>query len=136
MFANSPTPFRGLELYEPTLYQYQSINDEDELRHFDFDTSVLITFEGPIDFIEYGDSLSGHYDALTTAKQSQSHKNYLKVINMLGLSAISIPTSQLSTSILMICKSDPTYIRAMMAFAQQIPFERSALESRYFTPQE
>ncbi|WP_166082991.1 amidase family protein [Erysipelothrix anatis] len=108
----------------------------DELRHFDFDTSVLITFEGPIDFIEYGDSLSGHYDALTTAKQSQSHKNYLKVINMLGLSAISIPTSQLSTSILMICKSDPTYIQAMIDFAQQIPFERSALESRYFTLQE
>lgn len=104
----------------------------EELKGFDFDNNILITFEGPIDFYEYGDSIMGHYSEYTKRKQALAHKYYLKVINMLNLSAFAIPSSDLSLGALIICKSEIDKIRFSLEIVKSIKFKRSELEENYF----
>ncbi len=105
----------------------------DSIRDFDFENRILMTFEGPVDLFEYGDSLLGHYNEFTKSKQERGNKYYLTVANMMGLSALIIPTSNLSTGILLLAKSDPLHISSMFKIAETIRFERSQLEENYFS---
>lgn len=104
-----------------------------DLLKFDFENQILVTYEGPIDLFEYGDSIIGHYDFVVKAKQRNAHKYYLTVVNMLGLSAIVVPSSKLATGYLLICKSDEKHINAMLEVARKIKFKRSKLEEKYFS---
>ncbi|QIK70406.1 hypothetical protein G7062_08880 [Erysipelothrix sp. HDW6C] len=106
------------------------MNDLDAVN---FDAEILVCFEGPVDLFEYGDSLMGHYSEAMKEYQMQGYKYYLTVVNMLGLSALIIPTQDLSVGILMICKSEEAHIQTMFEMAKRIQFERSALEERYFS---
>lgn len=118
-----------------TSFSYEGINRQvlmEELRNIDFDTEILISCEGPVDIDAYGDSVMGHYDSFQLETQSHGHKYYLKVVNMLGLSAVIVPTSQCSTGYLIVCKSTPEAIWQALDIARQIPFERSKLEETYF----
>lgn len=103
-----------------------------ELKGFDFDKNILVTCEGPVDVIEYGDSIMGHYDALTQSKQALGHKYYLKVVNMLGLSAFIVPTTEHARGFLIICKSDAPALGAAYELMSSLPFRRSELEASYF----
>lgn len=103
-----------------------------ELKHIDFDQEILITYEGPIDLLDYGDSVMGHYDSLSKSKQENGHKYYLKVINMLGLSAIVVPSNQHACGYCIICKSDQEAIYQAFQIAKTIPHEQSPLEATYF----
>lgn len=114
---------------------YDGLNRKDmmaELSQIDFDKQILITVEGPVDYFEYGDSVMGHYDEITKEKQRLGHKYYLKVINMLDLSAIIVPTQFLSRGYLIIFKSDYKVFNQAFALAKQIKFTRSTLEQNYF----
>ncbi len=104
----------------------------EELSKVDFDSKILITCEGPIDYYEYGDSVMGHYDAITKEKQRLGHKYYLKVVNMLNLSAIVVPTHLLSRGYLIIFNSSLDSLHAALEVAAKIQFKRSLLESSYF----
>lgn len=104
-----------------------------ELGEIDFDSSILISFEGPIDIFGYGDSVLGHYSTYTRQIQEYGHKYYLKVINMLNLSAFVIPSEDLALGCLIVCKSEPSYIRAALDLARSIDFKRSKLEEEYFS---
>ena len=104
----------------------------DILENFDFENKVLFSVEGPVDVLEYGDSVMGHYDNETKNKQNLSYKNFSKVVNMMGLSAIVIPTNKNATGILIICKSTPNHIFYMMRLAEKISVGRSELETDYF----
>lgn len=103
-----------------------------ELSNFDYEDNILITFEGPIDLYEYGDSIMGHYSKYTKQRQRLAHKYYLKVINMLNLSAFCIPSSDLSVGTLIICKSEEKHISKALDIAKKIKFKRSRLEESYF----
>lgn len=103
-----------------------------ELLDFDFENNILITFEGPIDLYEYGDSIMGHYSEFTKSNQDLSHKYYLKIVNMMNLSAFCIPSSDLSVGTLIICKSDKENISKALDIAKKIKFKRSILEESYF----
>lgn len=105
-----------------------------ELQDFDFENKVLITYEGPIDLYEYGDSIIGHYDCYRKKDQLKGSKYYLKVINMANLSAICIPSTHLSKGILIICKSDINYINFAFKIAKMIEVKFSKLQESYFNP--
>ena len=94
-----------------------------------------MSVEGPVDVLEYGDSVMGHYDNETKNKQNLSYKNFSKVVNMMGLSAIVIPTNKHATGILIICKSTPNHIFYMMRLADELKVSRSELETDYFSIQ-
>lgn len=113
-----------------TSSRHQLIKD---LQQFDFNNQLLITFEGPVDVLDYGDSVMGNYSNSTKQKQQNGHKYYLTVVNMLGLSALTIPSNDLAVSTLIICQSEPDAILAMFNLANKIPFVRSALEENYFS---
>lgn len=104
----------------------------EELSKIDFDNEILITFEGPIDLYEYGDSIMGHYSKYTRERQELAHKYYLKVVNMLNLTAIAIPSSDLSLGLLIICKSEVNKINKVLEISKKIEFKRSILEEKYF----
>lgn len=104
----------------------------EELQNIDFEENILISFEGPIDLYEYGDSVMGHYDNETRENQKLAHKYYLKVVNMVNLTSIIVPTSALSKGILIICKSDERNILKALEIAEKIKFNRSDLEVSYF----
>lgn len=103
-----------------------------ELLAFDFDHQILITCEGPIDTLGYGDSVMGHYDTLTQEHQKNGHKYYLKVANMLGLSAFIVPSHNHGQGFLILCKSTPEAISQALLLVKKISYERSQLESSYF----
>ena len=105
----------------------------EELSNFDFDNNILITFEGPVDLFGYGDSIIGHYGSYAKDIQEKGYKYYLKVVNMLGLSALIVPTKYLSMGILIIGKSEDSAIREIFRIAEQINFKRSTLEENYFS---
>lgn len=104
-----------------------------DLKSFDFENYILCCEEGPVDYFSYGDTIMGHYDATTKLHQMQGHKYYLTVVNMLGLSAIVIPSENLSSGYLLVCKSDKKHILAMLNIANQIKFKRSTIENNYFS---
>ncbi len=104
-----------------------------DLKSFDFENNILCCEEGPIDYYAYGDSIMGHYDVTTKLRQMQGHKYYLTVVNMLGLSAIVVPSENLSSGYLLVCKSDEKHVLAMLNIANQIKFNRSKIETNYFS---
>lgn len=105
----------------------------EDLSSFDFENKILVTYEGPIDLFNYGDSIIGHYDISTKSLQKNGHKYYLTVINMLGLSALVVPSDNLACGYLLICKSDEKHINAMLEVGKKIKFKRSTLEETYFS---
>lgn len=104
----------------------------EDLNAIDFDHNILVSFEGPVDLFEYGDSLSGHYSEYSLEQQQKAYKYYLKVINMLNLSAIIVPSASNATGTLLVCKSEMSHINTMLKLAYMLQFERSELEARYF----
>lgn len=121
--------------YKTYSLSYDGLNREvmmSELRNFDFDKNILVTCEGPVDVLDYGDSVMGHYDVITSSKQALGHKYYLKVVNMLGLSAFIVPTSAHARGFLIICKSEESAIGAAYELMSSLPFKRSELEASYF----
>lgn len=115
---------------------YNSVDREEmikELSNFDFDNNILITFEGPVDLYEYGDSIIGHYSKYTKNRQLLAHKYYLKIINMMNLSAFAIHSEDLSVDNLVICKSDNKNIMKSLEIVKSIKFKRSKLEEKYFS---
>ena len=104
----------------------------EDLQTFDFESKILVTCEGAIDTETYGDSVMGHYDVFTQNEQSQGGKYYLKVVNMLNLSAVVVPSEHHATGFLVICTSTPPAIWQALQIATQLQFERSQLEARYF----
>lgn len=123
-------PIQNIELSYNSIDRYEMVKD---LSNFDFDNNILITFEGPVDLYEYGDSIMGHYSKYTKNSQALAHKYYLKIINMMKLSAFAIPSKDLSVGNLVICKSDNKNIMKALEVAKSIKFERSKLEEKYFS---
>ena len=104
-----------------------------DLREVNFENNILITYEGPVDYYQYGDSVMGHYSIESKRLQQMGHKYYLTVVNMLNLSSIIIPTKKHGCGILLTCKSDSSHINQMIAIAKTLIQKRSTLEEKYFS---
>lgn len=92
----------------------------------------LISKEGPVDVDGFGDSVFGHFDERTKQIQRKAQKGLLRVANMVGATAISIPTNELGVSYLGICESVPSKIQFMIGKMEQLVIPQGELIERYF----
>ncbi|GLC79772.1 amidase family protein [Lacrimispora brassicae] len=94
--------------------------------------TILISREGPVDVNAMGDSIYGHFDKETEQCQAHSGKGLMRVVNMCGKSALTVPASELGCCTVLICESQKDAIKAMFRKARSLTRERSRLIQRYF----
>lgn len=58
---------------------------------------LILTYEGPIDYLGFGDSVFGVLGDLARESQNNSGKYMVKIANMLNSTAIAIPDSKISS---------------------------------------
>ncbi|MBL1226552.1 amidase family protein [Enterococcus sp. BWR-S5] len=103
-----------------------------ELKELLKSCDVLISKEGPVDTAGLGDTVLGHFDERTQDLQRQGNKGLLRVVNMLGATAITLPTEEFAVGALLICESTPEKISHMLQLAEKWPTYSSPY-SRYFS---
>lgn len=102
-----------------------------ELRQINRDDTVLLTFEGPIDFFGYGDTMIGHYGGFAAGEQRRGHKYYLKVANMAGLAALAIPAPELAMGKLLLARADQIGLSRLFALAEALEEPADLMETYY-----
>jgi Asp-tRNA(Asn)/Glu-tRNA(Gln) amidotransferase A subunit family amidase len=65
---------------------------------------VLITYEGPVDLLGMGDSVFGGLGAAASELQNMGGKYMVKVANMLNATAVTIPSSEVGSGIVVTAK--------------------------------
>lgn len=93
---------------------------------------ILKSEEGPVDVNGLGDTVFGHMGEDAALCQRQAKKGLMRVANMCGLSAVTIPQKDVGKCILLLCSSNPKDISRMLAVAETCKVERSALLEHYF----
>jgi hypothetical protein len=95
---------------------------------------AMLTLEGPIDLHGYGDSVMGVWGKTGMNEQRSSGKYLVKTANLIDATAITIPTEELATGLLLIAKpgrkSGVHLMKIANAFVDQI--DRPVLYQRYF----
>ena len=94
--------------------------------------TVVISTEGPVDVNAPGDSIFGHFDEETAKCQSRSGKGLMRVVNMSGKSALTVPSKGLGRCTVLICESRPEDIAYMFQLARTYQNQPSPLIQRYF----
>lgn len=89
---------KGINIYEKNLPDFldrkQSIEICQELfQEYD----LILTYEGPIDYLGFGDSVFGVLGELAKESQNNSGKYMVKIANMLNSTAVTIPDSKISS---------------------------------------
>ena len=128
---NDNYPFEVERIKFPDIYgeRKENINFlEQVLPTVDF----LISKEGPVDVEGFGDSVFGHFDERTKQIQWKAKKGLLRVANMVGATAISIPTDELGVSYLGICESIPSKIAVMIGKMEKLVIPQDELIESYF----
>jgi hypothetical protein len=95
--------------------------------------AILMSIEGPIDIQGIGDTIFGHFDDRTKESQRLSGKGFMRVVNMCGKSAITVPLKELSLCALIICESQIEQISKAFCIAQTIQTSFSSLAANYFS---
>ena len=93
---------------------------------------IFIIKEGPIDLDGFGDSLFGHFDKRTKAIQEASGKGYVRVCNIAGASAMSLPLEGLGEALLLMCESKEDKIARLLKLGSLINEVHDELIERYF----
>lgn len=101
---------------------------------FESGIDVIMTLEGPIDLYGYGDSIMGVWGKTGQNEVSQSGKYLVKSANMVNATAITIPTDELATGIVMLSKTGRQSGINLMQLGIKIAacFKRPALYENYF----
>lgn len=102
------------------------------LEHYLNEYDMVISQEGPVDWHGMGDTIIGHFDDMTQQHQSKGNKGYLKVVNMLGLTAVTIPSEHFATAYVVIVKSTPKGIAHLIHVIEQLPQYHNPLIEHYF----
>ena len=68
-------------------------------------TQLVVSFEGPIDLLGYGDSVLGGFGQRGNELQDRGGKSLLKVANMVDATAVAIPAPQLSCGVMVMAPS-------------------------------
>lgn len=94
----------GAEVYEEDFPDFNDRRDSIKkvkklLERYD----VLITFEGPVDFEGLGDSVFGNMGSFAKEMQLKSGKYIVKIANMVGATAVTIPADEAASGIVMVC---------------------------------
>jgi Asp-tRNA(Asn)/Glu-tRNA(Gln) amidotransferase A subunit family amidase len=65
---------------------------------------VMITYEGPVDLLGFGDSVFGGFGSLASELQYSAGKYMVKIANMINATAITIPSSEICSGIVITAK--------------------------------
>ena len=93
---------------------------------------ILISREGPVELMGLGDTIFGHFSQETKDMQRCSGKGLMRVANMCGLSAITVPDRGLGRCTILLGGSRLEDIRALFACAGRYQTPPSELTERYF----
>jgi hypothetical protein len=66
--------------------------------------NLLITYEGPVDLLGMGDSVFGGFGDLASKLQSLGGKYMVKIANMVNATAVTLPSSEISSGIVIIAR--------------------------------
>ena len=94
---------------------------------------ILVIREELIDSEFYGDSVMGTLGKKAKIFQFLSNKRAGKVINMMNLSAITIPSDELSAGFIIIAKTGKEYIKPLFEIANILKTPKNSLLKRYFS---
>lgn len=94
--------------------------------------TILVSEEGPVDLYGLGDSIFGHFSEETLEMQKLGKKGLMRVANMCGVSALTVPGKELGRCTVYLCDSNPTDIMAVLDQAERTSASRSSLTERYF----
>lgn len=92
----------------------------------------ILVEEGPIDFYGLGDSVLGHFDQQTKNEQEKGNKGLIRVANMVGATALTIPKTEFASAYVLISESIPNKISNMISFAEQLIVPEDELVDKYF----
>lgn len=93
---------------------------------------IILSKEGPIDFHGLGDTVLGHMGNEVKAYQDKGNKGLIRVANMAGAAAMTIPNRNHATSYVLLCKDTPEHISNMLEVASTFAIEHDKLLERYF----
>lgn len=94
---------------------------------------VIISKEGPVDFYGLGDSVLGHFDKNTKESQAKARKGFLRIANMIGVTAMTVPTKEFATSYVLICYSKKEKIVKLFEVAKRLACSADVLSGKYFS---
>ncbi|HHX67649.1 MAG: amidase family protein [Miniphocaeibacter sp.] len=94
--------------------------------------NILIGYESKIDLEGFGDSIFGLNDSFTKKEQEKANKGIIKYVNMCGLSAIFIPTSELASGYILCGDSSVDTIREMFHLGALLYEETNPTMCNYF----
>ena len=93
---------------------------------------LVVSKEGPVDQDGLGDSIFGHHDARTKEIQRHSGKGLMRVVNMAGLAAATVPCTELGVCYLLISSDDDDGYSAIIAEAERLAPAADKLVESYF----
>jgi len=97
------------------------------------EADVLISKEGPIDLDGFGDSVLGHHDDFTRALQDRGNKGFIRVANIAGVTAITIPAKEFATGYVFMCHSEVPKIKKLLGLASRLYVPNEKHFDRYFS---
>ncbi|AZP04778.1 amidase family protein [Jeotgalibaca ciconiae] len=92
----------------------------------------LVSEEGPIDAVGFGDTVFGHLGQQAREIQRASNKGLIRVVNMVNATAIVVPKQEFACAHVLICESKRAKINAMLQYAQKISLPQDELLKKYF----
>lgn len=93
----------------------------------------MVSYEGPVDLNGFGDTVFGHFDEETKQIQRNAKKGLIRVANMSGASAITIPDTRLGYAYVLLCESKENKISTMLSYAKMLITKEDKLTKDYFT---
>jgi Asp-tRNA(Asn)/Glu-tRNA(Gln) amidotransferase A subunit family amidase len=129
--------FKNIENMEFITDQFSSTDNRKELiaglREIFEKYDILVIREELIDINAYGDSIMGNLGIKAGNFQALSNKRTGKVINMMGLSAVTIPADELSSGFIIIAKPGKEYIKPLFEIAGILKTPENTLFKKYFS---
>ncbi|MBL4934303.1 hypothetical protein JK636_00870 [Clostridium sp. YIM B02515] len=96
--------------------------------------SMLITYEGPVDLLGTGDSVFGMLGSFAKSLQNQSGKYMVKIANMVNATAITIPSDEVSSGVVICARDGIEDGLSALKLAEQLKdiYEMPVLYKNYF----
>ncbi len=95
---------------------------------------VILSYEGPIDYYGFGDSVFGLFNDVSRNDQEKSMKGLIRVVNMVEASALVVPANDFSSGYVIIAKSTQKGLQCLFEIETKLTNKLSnTLYDRYFT---
>lgn len=125
----------GIEVWEEEFPNFrtreEAIKESKELfKKYD----VLITYEGPVDLLGFGDSVFGGFGSLASELQYSAGKYMVKIANMINATAVTIPSSEICSGIVITAKEGINEGIAAISLAKKLKdlYKLPELYYKYF----